>query len=66
VPETTPQAWRDRWAGEAARYGQAPVPETFDDPPMPTDPSDARAIERTVNSVRAAVLPLLEAARSRG
>lgn len=33
VPETTPPAWRDRWATEAARYGQAPLPERFDDEP---------------------------------
>jgi ribosomal protein S18 acetylase RimI-like enzyme len=33
VPDRTPEAWRDRWAGEAARYGQAPLPERFDDPP---------------------------------
>ena len=61
VPEETPPAWRERWADEARRYGQAPLPLTFDDPPTPTDPASARAIERTVESVRAAVLPLLEA-----
>jgi acetoin utilization deacetylase AcuC-like enzyme/ribosomal protein S18 acetylase RimI-like enzyme len=33
VPPTTSSAWRDRWSGEAARYGQAPLPETFQDPP---------------------------------
>ena len=33
VPGATPEAWRERWAEEAARYGQAPLPETFDDPP---------------------------------
>ena len=33
VPATTPPAWRDRWAAEAARYGQAPLPEPFDDAP---------------------------------
>jgi acetoin utilization protein AcuC len=31
VPSSTPKAWRDRWAAEAARYGQAPLPETFED-----------------------------------
>jgi acetoin utilization protein AcuC len=31
VPESTPEAWRSRWADEAARYGQAPLPLTFDD-----------------------------------
>ncbi len=33
VPAMTPPAWRDRWASEAARYGQAPLPERFDDEP---------------------------------
>ncbi len=31
VPSTTPAAWRERWADEAARYGQSPLPETFED-----------------------------------
>jgi acetoin utilization protein AcuC len=67
VPAETPPAWRERWAAEAGRYGQAPLPLTFDDPPTATDPATARAIERPVDEVRAAVLPRLEglAARSR-
>ena len=66
VPALTPEAWRERWAEEAARYGQAPLPRTFDDPPTPTDPATTRSIERTVASVRGAVLPLLRAARAPG
>jgi acetoin utilization protein AcuC len=66
VPAETPEAWRDRWAAEAQRYGQAPLPRTFDDPPTPTEPATVRTIERTVGVVRAAVLPLLRAAVSRG
>ena len=31
APSSTPAAWRERWADEAARYGQAPLPERFDD-----------------------------------
>jgi len=31
VPPSTPAAWRERWTGEGARYGQAPLPETFED-----------------------------------
>ena len=27
VPAAIPPAWRERWAGEALRYGQAPLPE---------------------------------------
>ena len=33
IPTETPVAWRERWATEAARYGQAPLPERFDDEP---------------------------------
>ncbi len=33
VPSSVPEAWRDRWAAEGARYGQAPLPETFEDLP---------------------------------
>ena len=33
VPPETPAAWRDRWADDAARHGQSPMPTTFDDPP---------------------------------
>jgi ribosomal protein S18 acetylase RimI-like enzyme len=33
VPSSTPDEWRERWASEAARYGQAPLPETFNDEP---------------------------------
>src|SRR5262245_39979832 len=51
VPEATPAAWRERWAEDADRYGQAPLPETFDDPPNAGLPyraaqeaADARAV----------------------
>ena len=33
VPEQTPATWREQWVAEAERYGQAPIPTTFDDPP---------------------------------
>ena len=52
VPPETPAAWRERWAGDAERYGQAPMPLTFDDPPnagLPYRPAqeaaDARALQ---------------------
>jgi acetoin utilization protein AcuC len=41
VPSATPEAWRERWADEAARYGQAPLPERFDDAPNAGLPLDA-------------------------
>ena len=66
APAETPEEWRDRWDEEARRYGQAPLPRTFEDPPTPTEPATARTIERTVNGVRDAVLPLLRAVVARG
>ena len=55
-------AWRERWAAEAARYGQAPLPTTFDDPPTrDVGRRSVAAIRRTVDEVRAAVLPRLVA-----
>jgi acetoin utilization protein AcuC len=51
VPDETPAAWRERWAGDAERYGQSPMPLAFDDPPNAGLPyraaeeaADARAI----------------------
>lgn len=66
VPTETPRAWRDRWMEEARRYGQAPLPETFDDPPTPTDAATTMLNARNVAGVRVAVLPLLRAAVARG
>jgi acetoin utilization protein AcuC len=31
-PPVIPAAWRERWTSEAECYGQAPLPEHFDDP----------------------------------
>jgi acetoin utilization protein AcuC len=61
APSETPAAWRERWADEARRYGQAPLPLTFDDPPTAPDAASARSIEGTIEAVRSAVLPRLEA-----
>jgi acetoin utilization protein AcuC len=66
VPARTPDDWRERWAGEAARHGQSPLPLTFDDPPNPTEPPTVRAIEQTLAGVRSTILPLLRAAVARG
>jgi acetoin utilization protein AcuC len=41
MPSSTASAWRERWADEAARYGQAPLPEQFDDRPNAGLPYDA-------------------------
>jgi len=73
APEATPPAWRARWAEEARRYGQAPLPERFHDEPnagLPLDPgqrlAEARALE-TAALVRSIVVPaLLREAVDRG
>jgi len=51
VPESTPPAWRERWAADAERFGQSPMPESFDDPPnaglpygVADEAADARAL----------------------
>ena len=65
VPDATPAAWRDRWEAEAARYGQSPLPWTFEDAPnagQPIDAAQLAAEERsreTVGLVRRIVLPRL-------
>jgi len=51
VPGSTPPAWRERWAADAERFGQSPMPESFDDPPnaglpyrVADEAADARAV----------------------
>ena len=64
-PDTTPAEWRDRWAAEAARYRQSPLPERFLDEPnagLPIDDEQRRAESRsleTIDLVRALAVPLL-------
>ena len=43
VPDGLPADWRERWAGEAARFGQAPLPERFTDLPNAGAPIPAGA-----------------------
>jgi acetoin utilization protein AcuC len=61
----TPEAWRERWAEEAGRYGQSPLPEWLNDEPnagLRMDPgqedADRRAGE-TADLVRELVVPVL-------
>jgi acetoin utilization protein AcuC len=59
-PEISPE-WRDRWAADAERYGQAPVPTTFDDPPhagLPYRAADEAADDRAMR-IAAEVLDLV-------
>jgi acetoin utilization protein AcuC len=73
VPSSTPEGWRERWSGEAARYGQAPLPEAFEDAPnagLELDSSQQAAEQRSVMTatlVRRVLVPrLLREARDRG
>ena len=72
-PASTPEAWRRRWAEEAARYGQAPLPERFDDEPnagLPFDGAQEASEQRALMLAsihRGVVIPrLLEAAIEAG
>jgi acetoin utilization protein AcuC len=73
VPDTVPQAWRERWAADGARYGQSPPPERFDDPPNAGALLDASQMaaethsrESTALARRLVVPRLLREARDRG
>jgi len=82
APERLPDDWRARWAGDAARWdeapageapaGEAPLPERFDDPPdFPSGRSLSLAAavraKETVSLVRTVLVPaLLSVAEDRG
>jgi hypothetical protein len=65
VPDRTPEAWRERWAAEGARFGQTPPPAAFTDPPnagLPVDAGQEIAESRsaaTAALVRRVVVPRL-------
>jgi acetoin utilization protein AcuC len=60
VPSSTPAEWRDRWTAEASRYGQAPLPETFDDAPdVGTDDALGGSVPPLTAAVRRVVVPRL-------
>lgn len=57
-PPRLPDAWRGRWAAEAASFGQAPLPERFEDPPnagRPFGPADDALDERALAAAEAAL-----------
>lgn len=73
VPDAVPEAWRERWAPDASRYGQAPLPLAFTDPAnagVPRDATQEAAEERSAATgalARRLVVPrLLREARDRG
>ena len=58
VPEQTPATWREQWVAEAERYGQAPIPTTFDDPPhagLPYRAAEEAADERALQIAQQAI-----------
>ena len=67
APGDLPSAWRDRWADDAANYGQSPIPTTLDDPEnagLPYLPAQERADQRAAGIAAATlelVLPRLRA-----
>jgi acetoin utilization protein AcuC len=63
-PDALPAAWRERWAGEAERHGQAPLPHRFEDDPELGQSAawavDAdRRTQRAVELVRRLAVPAL-------
>ena len=73
APPAIAEAWRERWAAEAARYGQSPLPMTLDDAPNAGEPVDAAQLAAETRSsaiatlVRRLVVPrLLREATDRG
>ena len=73
VPDATSAAWRERWADEAARYGQSPLPTRFEDEPgagvvrdASQEAAEARSLEVAALVRRVVVPRLLRAGRDRG
>ncbi|MHB1475734.1 MAG: hypothetical protein ACYCV4_19345, partial [Dermatophilaceae bacterium] len=61
VPLVTPDEWRDRWATEAARHGQAPLPETMLDAVDVVSLEPHRVVEHNLAAARAALEGTLRA-----
>jgi acetoin utilization protein AcuC len=65
VPSETASGWRERWAAEAERYGQAPLPLAFEDVAnagLPLDAAQLSAEDRsrsTADLARRLVVPRL-------
>jgi acetoin utilization protein AcuC len=56
APDRLPAEWRDRWAEEAARYGDRSLPDAFDDPPNAGLPFDAEQQDAEARSLATAEL----------
>jgi ribosomal protein S18 acetylase RimI-like enzyme len=73
APNRLPVSWRERWAGESARFGDPSLPETLDDAPnagLPVRPSqdaaEARSLETATLARQLAVPRLIREAVDRG
>jgi acetoin utilization protein AcuC len=69
APGDLPPAWRDRWAADAQRYGQAPIPAALDDPPnagLPATSAQEQADRRAAEIARVSLDIALTAMRTRG
>jgi acetoin utilization protein AcuC len=58
VPEETPLTWRERWADEAGRYGQAPPPQSYLDRADLVAPDGERLFQRNAVTVASAMRTL--------
>ena len=60
APDAISDAWRERWAGEAARYGVTDLPRRLDDYEVAGTWQEANQISRqTVANVRESLVPLI-------
>jgi hypothetical protein len=61
VPAATPAEWRTRWAAEAARHGQGPLPDTMLDPPDVVSVEPHQVADRNLAAARTALAYALRA-----
>ncbi len=73
LPAEVPSAWRSRWEADAERFGQAPLPAMFDDPPHAGLPyragdvaADSRAGKIAAESLELALGALSESGAALG
>lgn len=59
-PHETPADWRERWAAEAERFGQAPPPETLLDPADLVAPESADISAKNAQTAERALAGALE------
>ena len=65
VPAGVPAAWRERWAADAVRHGQHPLPEQFLDGPGAAPVELPEIAERNRATVRHALAHTLRILRER-